>query len=227
MCEKGTKMIRFASVSDYGSIMEIWNNAFGDSFLYIKKFLSFFGEHSVVSVNDGEVDGIMSLLPVFLNNKNGRYIYAVAVSPKKQGQGIGKELIEFAKENSEDFCVLVPADEGLFNYYRKLGFSDNSYVAEYEEIEKEKEISPKEYLKLRDKYFDGKNYIKWNEEQLLKIASLYDAKFYKNKESTEISMLSKDRIIECLGEKEPSGKRLFSMIFPDEFKNSYFNIALD
>ncbi len=220
-------MIRFASVSDYSSIMEIWNNAFGDSFEYIKKFLSLFGKYSVVSENDGEVDGIMSLLPVFLNNKNGRYIYAVAVSHKKRGQGIGKELINFAKENSENFCVLVPADEGLFSYYRKLGFLDNSYIGKYEEIKREKEISLKEYLELRDKYFDGMNYIKWAEEELLKIASLYDAKFYKNKESTQISMLSKDRIIECLGEKHPTQKRLFSMIFPDEFKNSYFNIALD
>lgn len=220
-------MIRFANASDYSSIIEIWNNAFGDSPEYIKKFLSLFGEHSVVSENDGEIDGIMSLLPVSLNNKNGRYIYAVAVSPKMRGQGIGKELISFAKKNCEDFCVLVPADEGLFDYYRKLGFLDNSYISEYEETKKEKKISPKEYIELRDKYFKGKNYIKWSEEQLLKIASLYNAEFYKNKESTEISMLSKDRIIECLSGEKPSGKRLFSMIFPGEFKNSYFNIALD
>lgn len=220
-------MIRFANVSDYSSIMKIWNKAFGDSHEYIKDFLSLFGEYSVVSENDGKVDAIMSLLPVFINNKKGRYIYAVAVSSEKQGQGIGKELIGFAKENSEDFCVLVPADEGLFNYYRKLGFSDNSYIGEYEEIKRGEMISPREYFELRDKYFDGSNYIKWTEEQLLKIASLYNAKFYKNKESTEISMLSNNRIIEYLGEKQLCNKRKFSMIFPDKFKNSYFNIALD
>lgn len=220
-------MIRFASVSDYSAIIKIWNSAFGDSFEYIEKFLSLFGEYSVVSENDGRIDGIMSLLPVSLNNKNGRYIYAVAVSKEKRGQGIGKELIDFAKVNSEDFCVLVPADKGLFEYYRKLGFFDNSYIAECKKTDNDEEISVKEYIELRDKYFNGTNYIKWNEEQLIKISSLYDAKFYKNKESTEISMLSKDRIIECLGDKKPVGKRLFSMIYPEKFKNSYFNIALD
>ena len=85
-------------------------------------------------------------------------------------------------------------------------------------------ISAKEYYLLRDKLL--KNYIKWNEEQLLKIAALYSAEFYKNKESTEISMLSKNRVIECIG-KNPLEEKMFSMIIPEKFKNSYFNIAID
>lgn len=216
-------MIRVCNLSDYEDIIRIWSDAFGDSRAYILDFLNKFSQYVYISENNA----IMTLFPVTLNNKKGKYIYAVAVDKTKRNCGIGKKLIDFAKKNSEDFCVLVPANIGLFEYYRKLGFSDNSYIGKYEEIKKEERISAKEYFELRDKYFNGKDYIKWSEEQLFKIASLYDANFYKNKESTEISMLSNNRIIEYLGKSEPTQKRLFSMIYPDKFKNSYFNIAID
>ncbi len=216
-------MIRSCQLSDYEDIIRIWNTAFGDSKEYIKSFLDKFSQYVYILGNDA----IMTLFPVTLNDKQGHYIYAVAVDKEKRGKGLGKKLIEFAKENKDDFLVLVPADKGLFDYYKKLGFSDNAYIGEYAKVKKEEEISAKEYIELRDKYFNGKDYVKWSEDQLLKIASLYNAQFYKNKESTEISMLSKDRIIEYLGENKPIKERLFSMIYPEEFKNSYFNIAID
>ena len=213
-------MIRVCDFSDYENIIRIWNSAFGDSKEYIIKFLSMF--HEFVYVHND--DAIMTLFPVTLNDKKGHYIYAVAVDKDKRNAGIGKKLIEFAKEKMQDFLVLVPAGEGLFDYYRKFGFVDNSSIGKYNEINTSLKISAKEYFELRD--LNLKNYIKWNEEQLTKIASLYDAQFYKNKESTEIAMLSKDRIIECLGEKTVEEK-MFSMIFPKNYKNSYFNIAID
>ena len=215
-------MIRLSKISDYEDIIRIWNEAFGDNRDYILAFLDKFSQYVYILDNYA----IMTLLPVTLNNKKGRYIYAVAVDKTMRNCGIGKELVNFAKENCEDFCVLVPADSGLFEYYKKLGFSDNSYIGNFKEVSKDIKISAGEYFELRDKHFNGRNYIKWDDEQLLKIASLYNAEFYKNKESTEISMLSKDRIIECLG-KKPIEEKMFSMIYPDEFKNSYFNIAID
>ena len=124
----------------------------------------------------------------------------------------------------EDFLVLVPADKGLFEYYKKLGFLKNSEIGKFDTVDNKEEISASEYFKLRDKLL--KNYIKWSEENLFKIAKLYNAKFYKNKESTEISMLTNNRIIECLGKKTLKTKP-FSMIFPESYKNSYFNIAID
>lgn len=213
-------MIKVCDFSDYENIIRIWNQAFGDSKEYIIKFLSMFCEFVYVH-ND---DAIMTLFPVTLNNKKGHYIYAVAVDKDKRNKGIGKKLLEFAKENMEDFLVLVPADKGLFDYYRKFGFVDNSSIGKYTEINTSLKISAKEYFELRDQNL--KNYIKWSEEQLTKIASLYDAQFYKNKESTEIAMLSKNRVIEYIGAKTVEEKP-FSMIFPKEFKNSYFNIAID
>lgn len=215
-------MIKVCDFSDYENIIRIWNGAFGDSREYIMKFLSMF--HEFVYVHND--DAIMTLFPVTLNDKNGHYIYAVAVDKDKRNAGIGKKLIEFAKKNMQDFLVLVPASEGLFKYYQKFGFVNNSSIGKYQTVKADEKISAKEYFLLRDKFFQSKNYIKWDETKLLNIASLYNANFYKNKESTEIAMLSKDRIIECLGEKTVEEK-MFSMIFPKEFKNSYFNIAID
>lgn len=213
-------MIRACDLSDYEDIIRIWSEAFGDSKEDILNFLDKFKEYVYIL----DKAAIMTLLPVTLNNKKGHYIYAVAVDSEKRGMGLGKKLIEFAKSNMEDFLVLVPANKGLFEYYQKLGFSDNSEIGKFDAADTSEEITVSEYFKLRDKLL--KNYIKWNEENLTKISELYDAKFYKNKESTEISMLSKNRIIECLG-KKPAEEKMFSMIFPEKYKNSYFNIAID
>ncbi len=215
-------MIRVCDLTDYEDIIRIWSGAFGDDREYILSFLDKFKECVYILGNDA----IMTLFPVTLNDKKGHYVYAVAVDANKRGTGLGKKLIEFAKANMEDFLVLVPADKSLFDYYRKLGFSENSTIGKYDKTDTNEKISVKEYVALRDKYFNGRNYIKWSEEQLFKIASLYDAGFYKTKESTEISMLSKNRIIEYLGNK-PIEEKMFSMIFPENFKNSYFNIAID
>ena len=215
-------MIRVCQLSDYEDIIRIWNKAFGDSKEDILNFLDKFKEYVYIL----DKYAIMTLFPVTLNNKKGHYVYAVAVDNEKRGMGLGKKLIEFAKENMEDFLVLVPADKGLFEFYRKLGFIENSSIGIYDKADTNEKISTKEYVTLRDKYFNSRNYIKWSEEQLTKIASLYGANFYKNKESTEISMLSKNRIIECLG-KNPTQEKMFSMIFPGNYENSYFNIAID
>lgn len=213
-------MIRLCKQSDYKDIIRIWQEAFGDSRDFILSFLDKFSQYVYVSENNA----IMTLLPVTSNDKTGRYIYAVAVDKEIRNCGLGKELIEFAKENCGDFCVLVPASNSLFEYYKKLGFFNNSCIGKFEEVSKDIEISADEYFILRDKLL--KNYIKWSKENLIDFAELYDAKFYKNKESTEISMLSKNRIIECIG-KKPIEEKMFSMIYPKDFKNSYFNIALD
>ncbi len=216
-------MIRVCNSSDYEDVIRIWGAAFGDSRAYIMSFLDKFSQFVYVLDNAA----IMTLFPVTLNDRNGHYIYAVAVDEKSRNKGLGKELINFAKNNIKDFLVLVPANEGLFEYYKKLGFCENSDISKYNETHTTQKISAKEYFILRDKYFKGKNYIKWSENQLFNIASLYGADFYKNKESTEIAMLSKDRVIEYLGNRKEVFKKPFSMIYPEEYKNSYFNIAID
>ena len=214
-------MIRVCNQSDYEDIIRIWNNAFGDTEEYILKFLDKFAQFVYILDNVA----VMTLFPVTLNDKKGHYIYAVAVDERSRKQGYGKKLINFAKEIKEDFLVLVPADRGLFEYYKKLGFCDNSNIGEYEMKTLEEKISAREYYELRDRFFDGKNYIKWSEDILFNIAELYKAEFYKAKDS--IAMLAKNRVLEYLGKDAPISQKPFSMILPKDFKNSYFSIAID
>ena len=159
-------MIRRCELSDYDNILRIWSEAFGDTKEDIINFLNKFKECVYIL----DKDAIMTLFPVILNNKRGHYIYAVAVDSEKRGMGLGKKLIEFAKANMENFLVLVPADKGLFDYYRKLGFCENSAIGIYDKTKANEKISAKEYFELRDKHFNGRNYIKWSEEQLSQIA---------------------------------------------------------
>jgi len=214
-------MIRVVNSSDYEAVIRIWTDSFGDTRDYILKFLDMFSQFVYILDNAA----IMTLFPVTLNDKKGHYVYAVAVDKNKRNKGLGKKLIDYAKEIKEDFLILVPADMGLFEYYRKSGFCENSNVGKYEIKNFEEKISAKEYFLLRDKFFDGKNYIKWSEKQLTSIADLYKAEFYKSKD--EIALISKNRVLEYLGNEKPISEKPFSMIYPEKFKNSYFNIAID
>ena len=163
-----------------------------------------------------------------INNDVVSNIYISPISDKTSYKCSSDNILYNShQENIKDFLVLVPADEGLFEYYKKFGFVNNSNIGTYQNVSTEEKISEKEYFLLRDKYFKNRNYIKWDEKQLFDIASLYGANFYKNKESTEIAMLSKNRVIEYLGNSQPLCEKPFSMIFPKDFKNSYFNIAID
>lgn len=216
-------MIRKCDEGDYENIIKIWKSAFGDSEQSITAFLEMFSDYVYIC----DSGAIMTLLPVTLGNMSGDYVYAVAVDEKKRGLGLGKAMIEYAKDNMKDFLVLVPADEGLFEYYRKLGFADNAYIETHEKVEKDIKITAKEYCRLRDNYFGGKSYIKWSEEDLSKIASLYGAEFFETENGRGILMTVNSRVIEYLGKKQSSGKKLFSMIYPQKYRGSYFNIAID
>ena len=58
--------------------------------------------------------------------KKGFYVYGVATGKEYRGKGISTKLLEYAKgfvdEKKADFLVLVPRNEGLFEFYVKRGF---------------------------------------------------------------------------------------------------------
>lgn len=113
---------------------ELWREAFGDSDEYIDYFIShYFCDKNMLSVENE--DGLLSMLHIipfsYCNFKIG-YIFAVATAPQARCRGYAAKLIEkavyLAKETGYDALALIPADDKLYNYYTRFGFSGKHRV---------------------------------------------------------------------------------------------------
>lgn len=82
-------------------------------------------------------DGILAALYWFdcdLQGKKAAYLYGIAAFKRCRGQGIGSRLIRWALEYLQaqgfEAVLLVPAEESLFGYYERFGFSAVSSIRE-------------------------------------------------------------------------------------------------
>ena len=119
------------------SLISLWHKVFGDDVDYIKLFFkqAYFDSECFAEVIDDEVVSCLYLLKskIKCNGKayNGRYLYAAATLPEYRGKGIMSELIREAQNYAEgeklDFIALVPANDGLYDYYSAFGFTEAMY----------------------------------------------------------------------------------------------------
>ena len=106
-------MVNF--VTDKNKIIELWQEAFGDSrgeILYFKDNLK-----NGKCIGISEVDELASML--FLVKCNfGSYIYAACTRKKYRGGGYMTQLLDYAKDNESSLC-LIPASDSLVDFYYK------------------------------------------------------------------------------------------------------------
>ncbi len=181
-------MIVRAKEEMLGQMSELWNEAFGDAITAAEGYLSVLLKYFYVYEEQGDVCGMLSLLPISLDGKKGRYVYAVATNRKDRGRGVATALIEYAKklvlEGNVDFLVLVPAKKSLFEYYKRRGFLEFMSVKNCVKICDGKcfdsyteKIGAEEYFLLRKKYFN--NPIEWDEDFLEFARKMYRADFVR------------------------------------------------
>lgn len=118
-------------------LTKLWQDVFGDNKEYIKIFFDrlYCETECFIKIADGEIISAFYLLKgqIKYNNEvfDGRYLYAAATKNSHRKQGLMAELIneavDYAKKESLDFICLLPANEGLYNYYSKFGFKDAMY----------------------------------------------------------------------------------------------------
>ncbi|MBO5212107.1 MAG: GNAT family N-acetyltransferase [Clostridia bacterium] len=117
----------------------------GKNPLYEKLYFEVFGDReefisqicdtsTVVSVYDGDAFcGGACLFDVSVNGFSGAYLYAVCVNTNMRGKGYASALINYIKEycvkGGYSFILTVPAEKGLFSYYKRLGFTNICYGA--------------------------------------------------------------------------------------------------
>ncbi|SDN18954.1 GNAT family N-acetyltransferase [Acetanaerobacterium elongatum] len=176
-------MIRFAKNSDVPFLKALWREAFGDD----DSFINFFYEHRFSESNtliwaENEIPvAMLTLLPAQMKMGKKfypvRYVYGVATKLEYRGRGISSELICYINEQankSHEMLVLVPAQESLFEFYKKFGYQKCFYLKDYSFPVQEnlpvsyevRPISPDEYKAIRDSRFQDDGYIIWDEKAL-------------------------------------------------------------
>lgn len=114
-------------------LKQLWHLVFGDSNIIIDEFfrLKYSPENTLVKYDNDVLASMLYLLPAKLDisgeSYNAHYIYAAATREDYRSKGYMAQLvnqaIEKAKDEDLDFLVLYPAQESLYDYYAKFGFS--------------------------------------------------------------------------------------------------------
>lgn len=122
-------MIRFAVSEDIPALKELWAISFNDPEPYVDFYFSqgFRAEDTLVDTEHHAPVAMLSLLPAAHGVARCGYIYAAATAPAYRRQGRMERLLAFAREEAANrgyrALLLCPADDALFGYYAKLGYT--------------------------------------------------------------------------------------------------------
>lgn len=160
--------LRRSRSGDEKRLKDIWKICFADTNEYINSFFEkmYRPGRAVVAEAEGTLCAAMYVLEAgnLAFDKCG-YLYALGTLPKYRGMGIGTAVTvgaaELGFELGCDICVTCPAEQGLFNYYKKLGFVNFSRISKQicsisgvhsgSSSRGIMLISVEEYIQLRDK----------------------------------------------------------------------------
>lgn len=111
----------------------LWETVFGDTRTVTDLFFenAFYPDGCFFAEKDGRAVSALYLLPVTLDDKKGFYLYAAATLPAYRGAGLMGALINEALQyagTQADFVYLCPAEESLYDYYRRFGFTQTLYA---------------------------------------------------------------------------------------------------
>lgn len=125
-------------------LKHLWKTVFGDNDAVIDSFFEHLYDPTttLVARSEGRIVSALYLLDcglsVFRKTYPSFYLYAAATNPAFRGQGLMAKLLcaakEFALQKQKEFICLYPAEESLYDFYKKHG---------YEPLFKTKELSLK------------------------------------------------------------------------------------
>lgn len=256
------KIIRSAENDD--KLIGLWMRVFGDEREYIE--LLFPDEENYCDIfalfDNGSICSALYLLDCTLkfngSQYKGKYLYAAATDENYRGRGLMslliKEAQDFCKNEGLDFIALVPADDGLYNYYEKFGFVSAMHrVTEFsfsDMASVKEEIGAEEYFSQRGQRLDNCISFSGNSLRYVALCLGYTGlKFYKNNNGdifvTEKNsclydeFITDDTAVRFVVDNEARNNNSiiekFGMLYPIcnelkidwKFTDLYMNIALD
>lgn len=192
--------IRLAQKGDMIQQREIWKLCFRDSDTYIDFYYThrYKEAETMLLLQDGKIFSMLTMMPVRIRDTHKQsfpaaMLYAVATHPQYQRKGFSTQLINFThqylkmKENT--FTVLVPSEQGLFDFYRGQGYQDGFYLKEAvfsrEQIEalstrdfrscRVGQLNPAAYNQRRNEHLKGRLHVTYSNEDVAYQAQLSQA----------------------------------------------------
>lgn len=141
-------------------LLKLWKEVFGEYDGFWELFLdtAFLPDHCRCVTEDGRIIAALYWFDCSCAEDRIAYIYAVATDPAHRGRGLCRKLMAdvhgLLAEQSYDSVMLVPADEGLRNMYRRMGYADCTGIAQIactaaSTAAAIRNVNPEEYASLR------------------------------------------------------------------------------
>ena len=151
------------TAEDIRALRKLWQEAFGDPDAFVNAFftLGFSPGRCHCIWEDGQPVSVLYWFDCGLETHKLAYIYGAATRKSHRGQGLGSRLFRETHEilRAQDYrgVILVPGEESLFAFYRKLGYRAGSTVSEFSSAAGDAplplhQIDASEYARLRGKY---------------------------------------------------------------------------
>lgn len=133
-------IVRPLTKSDSLSVKKIWRECFTLDLNYIDNFIEHCFPYSIswglFLNNSNHAVAMLSLLPSYsidiastqcFNKINGAYVYGVGTLKEHRGNGYSQilmnEVFTYSDTNSLHYILVKPAEESLFNLYRRQSFN--------------------------------------------------------------------------------------------------------
>ncbi|MBQ8503767.1 MAG: GNAT family N-acetyltransferase [Clostridia bacterium] len=154
------------------SLRDLWNVVFGDDYGYINCIYKEEYKNDILcfaEIENGKAVSAFYLLKNTLSfegkSYQGYYLYSAATLPQYRKKGLMGKLIKeaelFCGNEGIDYISLVPANDELYNYYKKFGFQEamhywnNFFETDYQADFSVEIISNAETLKAMRKNYKG------------------------------------------------------------------------
>ena len=116
-------------------LLRLWKSVFGEYDGFWELFLdtAFLPDHCRCVTEDGQVTAGLYWFDCGCGDDKIAYVYAVVTNPDHRGKGLCRKLMTdvhtLLKIRGYASVMLVPADAGLREMYRKLGYDDCTSVS--------------------------------------------------------------------------------------------------
>ena len=146
-------------------LRRLWKQAFGDTDAFLDSFFAFgfSPDRCRQTTIDGNLVAALYWFDCAFNGKKIAYLYAIATDKAHRGKGLCRLLMEDTHRHLKNLgytgALLVPANPGLFDFYKKMGYrtccSVNEFTCKADRIAPLKFIEATDYFQHRKSYLPG------------------------------------------------------------------------